>query len=177
MPWPLYTSSSRPTAANNAGNVALYANGSQSHSFGTRVWVSTSPSLSAPSAFTASFTQLGGLRKANWNPADFDARDITHMLSPYRVKERRASWGNPGSYDFEFNYTASVYEARAALTPSPAIADDNHRYLIVEDPDGSVHQLYGFFHPPQKQADIGTNENVITQKFDSCGIDTFVKSA
>jgi hypothetical protein len=176
MPWPLYTTSARPATANNAGNTGLYANGSQSHSFGTRAWVSTSPSTSTPSAFTASFTQLGGLRKANWSPADFDSRDVTHLLSPYRVREKRASWGNPGSYEFEFNYTPVGYEYRASLTPSPAVVDDNHRYLIVEDPDGSVHQLYGFFHAPQKQADIGTNENVISQKFDSCGVDTFVRS-
>ncbi len=176
MPWPLYTTSSRPPAAGNAANTALYANGSQSHSFATRVWVNTTAGTT-PSAFTASFTHLTQCRKANWEPADFDARDVTHNLSPYRFKERRSSWGNPGRYQMEFNYTPAVYERQAQLTPSPTVSDDNHRYLVVEDPDGSVHQLYGFFQNPNKAHDSTANENVIEQAFESCGVDTYVKSA
>lgn len=176
MAWPLYTTGVRPTAANNAANTGLYAFGTQTHSFGSRVWINTTAGI-APTAFTASFTQLTQNRKANWQPADTDSRDITHNLSPYRSRERRASWGNPGSYDLEFNYTPALYERQAALTPSPVISDENHRYMIVEDPDGSVHQLYGFFQPPTKTHDCTASENVITQKFESCTIDTYVKSA
>ena len=176
MAWPLYTTGSRPALANNAANTGLYANGAQTHAFGTRLWVNTTAGV-VPSAFTASFTQLTQLRKADWQPADNDSRDVTHLLSPYRVKEKRASWGNPGMYDLEFNYTAALMERQASYRPDPTVSDDNHRYVIVEDPDGSVHQLYGFFQPPNKQAGVQQNENVIAQKFESCGLDTFVKSA
>lgn len=176
MAWPLFTTSARPTAAGNAANTGLYANGSQSHSFATRVWVSTTPGV-VPSAFTASFTHLTQNRKANYEPGAFDARDVTHNLSPYRHKERRSSWGNPGQIALEFNYTTAVYERQSALTPSPAVADDNHRYLIVEDPDGSVQQLYGWFDEPKKQHDCTANENVIEQTFMAGGVSTFVKSA
>ena len=65
MPFPLYTTASRPAATNNAGNTGLYANGAQTHAFGTRLWVSTTPGV-VPSAFTASFTQQTQLRKADW---------------------------------------------------------------------------------------------------------------
>jgi hypothetical protein len=176
MAWPLYTvGGTTPTAANNAANTGLYAAGFSTHSFGTRVWANTTAGT-VPSAFTASFTQLTQVRKANWEPADNDMRDVTHLLSPFRFKERRGSWGNPGRYQFEFNFTPTIMQRQSSYRVDPTVLDENHRYLIVEDPDGSVHQVYGCFQPPKKSNDVTANENVIEQAFEACGIDYYVKS-
>lgn len=179
MAWPLYAvGGTRPTLVNNAANTGLYAYGSQSHPFGSRVWVSTTPSASTPSAFTASFTQLPQVRKAVYTPGETEKTEKSHLLSPYRTREMRGSWNVPGSYDLEFNATTPLREQLAGLTVNPTVADDNHRYLVVEDPNGSVHQVYGFFQPPSgDQKTIEATDNTLTTKFESCGIDYFVNAA
>ena len=177
MAWPLYTTASRPATVNNAANTGLYAVGSQAHSFGSRVWVSTTPGV-VPSAFTASFTQLPQVRKAQYTPGETEKTEKSHLLSPYRTREMRGSWNVPGSYDLEFNATTSLREQLSGLTVNPTVADDNHRYVVVEDPNGAVHQVYGFFQQPSgDQKTIEATDNTLTQKFESCGIDYYVNAA
>ncbi len=177
MPWPLFTTSSRPPTVNNAANVGLYAVGSQSHSFGSRVWVSTTPGV-VPSAFTGSFTQLPQVRKAMYTPGETEKVEKSHLLSPHRTREMRGSWNVPGSYELEFNFTTLLREILSALTVNVTAADENHRYVVVEDPNGAVHQLYGFFQPPSgDQKTIEATDNTLTQKFESCGVDYYVNAA
>lgn len=178
MPWPLFDGTTTfPSVTNVAGTVGLYANGDQSHAFGTRLWVWTIPAPNALPTNFAAFSAVTGLRKADWNPSDTETREVSHLLSPYRVRELRASWGVPGTYDFEFNYTPARMAALTALLPGPHLIADGHKYVIVQDPDGSFHQLFGFFHPPKKVHDVASGDNVIQMKFQSCGLDVYAKSA
>jgi hypothetical protein len=177
MPWPVYDGSTTfPTGANNptGANTGLYTYGAQSDSFGTRLWV-FGPSLTPPTN-AAAFTLVGNLRKADLTPVEFEKREVSHLLSPYQIREHSSSWGQPSSYEFEFNFTTALYNALCLLTPGPEFVDRGHRYIIVEDPDHSCHQLYGFFQAPKKTHTIESGDNVITVRFESLSVDYYVKS-